>query len=145
MYLWRISKHVDLSGRGGLLASGRWNFAGLPVVYCCDHPSTTLLEVIVHTDPEDIPSEYTLLKINCPDNLPTMRLDDRDVDLSDLDATQEFGSALLLEKKACLIDVQCVIMPEARNVLINPLHARAGEIIIEDVKTYPFDSRLLRS
>ena len=145
MILWRISNYADLSGRGGMLAPGRWHKQGRQIVYCCDHPSTTLLEVIVHTDPEDIPSEYTLLKINCPDNLPTRIVDDRDVDLSDLEATQEFGSALLLEKEACLIDVQCVIMPEARNLLINPSHPRAGEIVIEDVKRYPFDSRLIRA
>ncbi|WP_159946766.1 RES family NAD+ phosphorylase [Rhizobium sp. 18065] len=69
MDLWRISKFTDLSGRGGLVVSGRWHYRGIPVVYCCDHPSTALLETLVHMDKSKIPPSFQLLRITCPDNL----------------------------------------------------------------------------
>lgn len=69
MNLWRISKYADLSGRGGLLAEGRWHQKGIPVVYCCDHPSTALLEVLVHMNRSRIPPSFQLLRIECQDNL----------------------------------------------------------------------------
>lgn len=144
MYLWRISNHVDLSGRGGLLASGRWHKTGHPIVYCADHPSTALLEILVHMDLEDLPSHYKLLKIACPDGLPSMRIGDNDVDTADLAATQALGTSLLEAGNACLIEVPSVVMPQARNVLINPKHPAAGGIAIETTFDYPFDSRLLR-
>jgi len=144
VYLWRISNHVDLSGRGGLLASGRWHEAGNPVVYCADHPSTALLEILVHVDLEDLPSNYTLLKIACPDELPLVRIGEEDVDSADLVATQALGKSMLESTEICLIEVGSVVMPQARNVLINPSHPAASKITIEATFNYPFDSRLLK-
>ncbi|MCL6706072.1 RES family NAD+ phosphorylase [Pseudomonas sp. R2.Fl] len=69
MLLWRISKFADLTGRGGLLVDGRWHRKGSPVVYCCDHPSTALLEVLVHMDRARIPSSYRLLQLEVPDEI----------------------------------------------------------------------------
>ena len=69
MNLWRISKFADLSGRGGLVVDGRWHRKGTPVVYCCDHPSTALLEILVHMDKSRIPPDFQLLRLDCPDEL----------------------------------------------------------------------------
>jgi RES domain-containing protein len=52
MRIWRISNFADLSGRGGMLIDGRWNRRGTPIVYCTDHPSTALLEILVHATRE---------------------------------------------------------------------------------------------
>src|SRR5579863_7478337 len=66
MVLWRISRHRDLSGAGGLKASGRWHHAGHPIVYLAGSPSSALLEVCVHTSANDVPPGFTLLKIEGP-------------------------------------------------------------------------------
>jgi len=66
MFLWRISKFADLSGKGGELVSGRWHNKGHPIVYCADHPSTALLEMIVHMNPANIPESYQLLEDRMP-------------------------------------------------------------------------------
>ncbi len=144
MILWRISNYADLSGDGGLIAPGRWHEKGIPVVYCCDHPSTCLLEILVHVDIEDLPDDYQLLKIDCPDDvaLATISLDHAHFD--DLDWTRREGSRLLAENSGCLIRVPSVIMPEATNFLINPRHPDAGRLTIEKTIRYPFDSRLLK-
>jgi RES domain-containing protein len=145
MILWRISNYADLSGRGGLVAPGRWHSLGTPVVYCCDHPSTALLEILVQIDVSQLPRDFQLLKITCPDDIAITDVDADDVDLNDINRTRMAGDRLLQDQTVCLIRVTSAIMPEARNVLINPSHPRAGEIVIEDVKRYPFDSRLLRA
>jgi RES domain-containing protein len=55
MILWRISRHRDLSGAGGMRAAGRWHEAGRPVVYLAESPAAALLEVCVHTSANDVP------------------------------------------------------------------------------------------
>src|SRR5271169_2693457 len=79
MRLWRISDYADLSGEGGLRAAGRWHSQGRRIVYLADHPSSALLEMLVHMDRDLIPSTYQLLRIDVPadltiestDNLPS--------------------------------------------------------------------------
>lgn len=146
MYLWRISKFADLSGKGGALRSGRWHQRGTLVVYASDHPSTALLEVLVHVDFEEFPASYTLLKIACPDEIPvhTIGRGDTDLDLDDLQSTQILGDSLLKEGNVCLMSVPSIVMPEARNILINPQHQAAGQIQIEAVMSYPLDKRFRR-
>lgn len=142
MDIWRISAFTDLSGRGGLLAPGRWHRQGLPVIYCADHPSTAMLEILVHMDFEDMPSHYQLLKFTCPDGAPIHRVES--ADFTDIASTQAEGSRLLEAAKALLIDVPSAVMPAARNVLINPRHPLAAEITIAATYQYPFDQRLKR-
>ena len=67
MVLWRISRHRDLSGIGGLRAAGRWHYAGQPVVYLSENPASALLEVCVHTAANDVPPDFTLLRIDGPE------------------------------------------------------------------------------
>jgi len=91
MRLWRISKHGDLSGRGGLLVDGRWHRKGTQVVYCCDHPSTALLEILVHMDKSRIPADFQLLGLDCPEDLnvfngigtPTSGLSPREAEMAE--------------------------------------------------------------
>lgn len=142
MDLWRISSFSDLSGRGGLLADGRWHRRGQPVIYCADHPSTAMLEVLVHVDPEDIPDSYQLLRIACPADIDTVRIDD--VDPADIILTRDRGSRWLEEGKTVLAEVPSVVMPAARNILLNPRHPAMAAIAVAEVFHYPFDRRLKR-
>src|SRR6201996_9143315 len=66
MVLWRISRHRDLSGIGGLKAAGRWDYPGHTIVYMTETPASALLEVRVHTSANDVPPAFTLLKIEGP-------------------------------------------------------------------------------
>ena len=63
MELWRISNYADLSGGGGLRAGGRWHSLGRKIVYLADHPSSALLEMLVHMDRDLIPATYQLLRV----------------------------------------------------------------------------------
>lgn len=60
MFLWRISNHLSLAGKGGSRASGRWHTRGRRVVYCAENAAAALLEILVHFEIEirDLPVRY---------------------------------------------------------------------------------------
>jgi RES domain-containing protein len=144
MRLWRISNFADLSGEGGLLIEGRWHFRGTPIVYCTDHPSTALLEILVHATRYTVPDYYQLLEIEAPDNIeafvPAIPVNwDHDID-----GTRHIGAGFIADGISALMNVPSVIMPKARNILLNPAHTDARRIRIVETYRYPFDSRLIK-
>ncbi len=147
MRAWRISNHIDLSGRGGELANGRWNVAGTPVVYCADHPSTTLLEMLVRVDRSDMPSSFRLLAIDLPDSSPVFRIDPEGLPANwrfDLDFTRQIGTELLNRAEHLIVLVPSVIVPFTWNVLVNPRHPEIAGCAIVLVTEATFDPRLIR-
>lgn len=142
MRLWRISEYADLSGEGGLKFPGRWNQTGDAIVYCADHPSASLLEVLVHLDAPDVPDSYQLLEIHCPDSIAVHEPALPGEWQEDESRTQEIWSDFVSKDLAALMRVPSVVMPKAANVLINPNHPKAREIRIAQTWRYPFDSRL---
>lgn len=148
MRLWRISDFADISGEGGLLASGRWHSRGHRVVYLSDHPASALLEVLVHleVDVEDFPASYQLLAVDVPDDLASesIAVDDLPADWrGGVDATRPLGDRWLDAGRTALLQVPSAIVPFASNWLINPRHAGAAKARIAHTIRAPFDLRLL--
>jgi RES domain-containing protein len=144
MVLWRISRHMDLSGRGGLTIAGRWHHAGAPVVYLAETPSGALIEVCAHTSANDIPPSFTLLKVVGPD-LPFDEIELASLDqgwASRVEITRDLGSEWLKRGSSALLRVPSALVPESANYLLNPLHKDAGLFRIEKSYQYPFDVRL---
>jgi RES domain-containing protein len=141
---WRISRHRDLTGAGGQRAPGRWHHAGQPVVYLAETPSSALLEVCVHTSANDIPSDFTLLKIHAQGIKPReIALEDLPAEwLTDLTATRDIGTAWLRAGQGALLQVPSAIVPETFNFLLNPQHPDAAKFQIAGVFAWPFDARL---
>jgi RES domain-containing protein len=144
MILWRISRHIELNGRGGILFAGRWHYAGAPVVYLAESPAGALIEACVNTSVNDVPPSFTLLMISGPD------LHFEEIEMSSLERgwkdrveiTRELGSAWLRRGRGALLRVPSALVPETANLLLNPLHADAKLFQIEDSFIYPFDERL---
>lgn len=150
MLLWRISNHVTLDGVGGLLASGRWHTKGRRVVYCAPNAATALLEMLVRADIDlvDLPTGYTLLEIEAPDDvrIETIAQDDLPSGWRDrLSDTRALGDAWLGAGNTALLEVPCAIVPETRNMLINPVHPEADRIEIIQVLKPTIDQRLVNS
>ena len=144
MVLWRISRHHDLSGTGGLRAAGRWHYAGRPIVYLAETPAAALLEVCVHTSANDVPPEFTLLKIAGPDlDIPSITAGElaRDWRLRP-EVTRDLGSAWLEQGESVMLRVPSAIVPETMNYLFNPAHRQGPEFRIVEAIGYPFDPRL---
>lgn len=144
MRIWRISNFADLSGRGGTLVDGRWHRRGTAIVYCTDHPSTALLETLVHATRQTMPDSYQLVEINVPAEIEHADCEIRDGWETDPHFTQQQGMDFLSANRQPLMKVPSVIMPKASNYLLNPVYADARRITIAETYRYPFDSRLLR-
>jgi RES domain-containing protein len=144
MILWRISRHRDLSGIGGLRAAGRWHHASHAIVYVTETPASALLEVCVHTSANDVPPEFTLLKVEGL-NVETLFIE---IDTlpknwqTQLEVTRDLGTTWLERNESVLLRVPSVIVPETANFLFNPSHKLATTFRITDVFPDPFDLRL---
>ena len=144
MVLWRISRHKDLNGIGGLRASGRWHYPGQPVVYLTESPASALLEVCVHTAANDVPPTFTLLRVEGPDlNIEGIL----ETDLpkrwqSQPEVTQEIGTKWLRTTSELLLRVPSAIVPNTANYLFNPAHLDASSFQIIEAMSYPFDVRI---
>lgn len=147
MEAWRVSNFPDLSGIGGLKASGRWHTRGKAVVYLADHPASALLELLVRIDPDLIPDTYTMLRVAVSDNIP-MTIVDPDTlpeDWRDRHAvTRQVGDRWLDEAATPILQVPSAIVPMARNMIVNPAHPAVNELRIVDIIRAAFDSRLFR-
>src|SRR6266446_6569549 len=65
---WRIvkEKHARsaFSGEGARIFEGRWNSAGVRMVYCSEHVSLAALEILVHTQPVTIPDKFRVFRVS---------------------------------------------------------------------------------
>ncbi|WP_210210165.1 RES family NAD+ phosphorylase [Rhodopseudomonas palustris] len=146
MELWRISNYADLTGEGGIRASGRWHSRGRRVVYLADHPSSALLEMLVHMDREFLPATFQLLHLTISDRVAVeaVRLDQLPPNWRDrLEISRRFGDHWLEQSTRALLRVPSVIVPQAKNYLLNPAHPEAAEITIDEIIQAPFDPRLI--
>ncbi len=149
MFLWRISNHVGLEGRGGLLASARWHTQGRRIVYLAGSPAGALVEVLVNLelDPGRFPGSYSLLKAEAPDDIPVRRVELASLPegwAGDLAVSRSVGDEWLAGGESPLIEVPSAILPETWNLLLNPLHTDAGRIGVVWMRAYPYDRRFFR-
>jgi RES domain-containing protein len=149
MQLFRITKapRADLSGTGGLYAPGRWHNRGRFIVYSADSRALTILEALVHTDPEELPDNLVLLTIQVPDDLAV-----EEVEVRTLPADWQqplhprcmaIGDAWLAAMRTPLLRVPSVIAHEEHNLLINPAHPDIARIRIQHARDFAFNPRLL--
>lgn len=143
MRIWRISSYADLSGKGGMVAAGRWNPVKTPAVYCADHPASSLLEMLVHIDAEDAPSTFQLLGVDIPDDTSVHVPELPDGWPNDLDVTREIGARFISTAAAPLMQVPSIIVPFAWNYLLNPSLLASAGIHIASVTRHPIDKRLV--
>jgi hypothetical protein len=56
-------KYADLSGEGARLYGGRFNPPGIPAVYSSQSIALALLEVLVHIDKSEMPTDYIVVAV----------------------------------------------------------------------------------
>jgi RES domain-containing protein len=142
MLAWRICRrpYADLSGEGALRLGGRWNTPGRAAVYAAETAALAVLEVRVHLDLDWtlLPDDYVLVAIDL-DALSIERVEALP------DDTSAFGDAWLASGRSAILNVPSVIVPESRNLLLNPAHPEAGRAAIASIRPFAFDGRLWRS
>lgn len=150
MQVWRIAKQAfaaDLAGTGAKFYGGRWNSAGVAVVYAGMSVEICAFETLVHTG-DLLPADLMLVRINLPENDAFYK----SYDAADLPAgwdeipssieAVKFGDAFAREGRYLGIIVPSAIIPEARNIIINPAHSALAQVSYDIVRPFVFDGRL---
>lgn len=153
MIVWRIAKErhaLDRVGTGGLLEGGRWHQMGQPVIYAGLTAEIAALEKLANIGTH-YPVDLVLAVIHLPDD-PTLY--ERHADPASLpvgwnaipsgNASAEFGAAFLRSGSTLGLIVPSAIVPEALNIVINPLHPKFAKARMEIQRPFKFDQRLSR-
>lgn len=129
----------DLTGEGARRYGGRWTPAGFPAIYTSEHPALAAWEVLVHlgNGALDIaPLEHHLVAVEVPDDACTTRI------LHVPHEPMATGRDWLRSGDSLILSVPSVVIPEARNLIINPLHPDMGEVGVVDLGVFVFDARI---
>lgn len=155
--VWRIATEApgysadDLSGKGAEVTGGRWNAPGHPVVYTSQSRALACLETVVHLNAGALPLNRYLVAVEIPDDVwgKAQTEDEESVPVAwgaepAGKASIDFGTNWLIAKNSALLVVPSVIVPEERNVLINPRHPDSARIGAMVVRKWTYDSRVAR-
>jgi RES domain-containing protein len=156
MKVWRISKlrhaATAFSGEGARLVAGRWNPAGVPMVYTSSSLSLAVVEVFVHLDAAASPdfvsiaAELPVDKEEMEDQQAAMpaRLpgDWRRIGHPLL---RQIGADWIASGRSLALPVPSAVVDGEWNVLINPAHPDAAGITLDAPKPFEFDARMFRA
>lgn len=148
---WRIDRAkraaTSFSGKGAAAAGGRWNPAGLHVVYASEHLATASLEKLVHL-PKPIPAGMTFVQFALDFNgiaveAPPLKALPRNWRIEPVGAeSQKFGAAWYESARTAVLAVPSAIIPEETNYVLNPAHPDFAKISIWKPAPFAFDPRL---
>lgn len=148
MIVYRISNPAhsnDISGTGAKRMGGRWNSAGIPVLYTSQHISLSLLEMLVNTNFKDYTIALDLMYISFPDQQPISIIESINLKNNwkdDFDYTRFMGDEFIRQNRSLLLKVPSAVIHEEFNYLANPLHADFKKIKIIKTKSFWPDKRL---
>lgn len=150
MLVYRICRRPfqALDGEGARLYGGRWNRPGLPVVYTAGSLALAALEYLAHVDPDDAPADLVVLTVELPDDTPLDAVDAATLPpdwarAPEHPACQAAGDAWLRRGAALACAVPSALIPEERNVLLDPRHPHFARVQLVAVRDFAFDPRLL--
>jgi RES domain-containing protein len=149
---WRLvrpafgSPAAAFSGEGARRYGGRWNAPGRPVVYASLHLSLAALETLAHAERTRFERDYVAFAVRVPHAL-VLELRDEDVP-ADWRArpasvgARAVGDAWLEARASVALLVPSVLVPQERNLLLDPDHPRFGNVAIGPATAFRFDDRL---
>ena len=151
MFVYRIvneeKRTRDLSGRGAFIYGGRWNSPGTFALYTCEHEALCLLELLVHTDEDEMPAELFILEISIADDAPVFEFKEKDLPenwrLPEHIQLKQMGDEIFKKGKFLAICAPSAVLPRANNYIINPEHKDFEKMIrLKNVFRYNIDARL---
>src|SRR5438552_4445158 len=139
--LWRIASDTpdygadDVSGKGAETTGGRWNRKGAPILYCSSTIALACLETLVHMSGVDpLPLNRFLVQISVPPSVWKNRKIFNPAAHVGWDAAPpglvslDWGTQWLDSKEQLLAMVPSIVVPEERNVLLNPRHPDVAKL-----------------
>ena len=156
--VWRIGTDTpayqahDLTGAGAKATGGRWNPAGMAVVYGSESRALACLETMVHLNAGGLPLNRYLVAVSIPEPVweraRRVRPEALPVGWDAAPAGQvsiSFGTDWVRAGASALLLVPSVIVPEECDVMINPAHADAAAITAVKLRRWMYDPRLRRA
>ncbi len=152
MRVWRLiaKPHAAtaFSGIGNKKAGSRWVPEGELAVYTSEHPSTTVLENLVHMDPSHFLNNYVLIAADIPDELSMdiVSVESLEPDWQtryEDEALQQVGKDWIDRGESAVLIVPSAVMPQERNLILNPSHPDFTKIVIHEPGDFRFDGRLI--
>ncbi|WP_122315311.1 RES family NAD+ phosphorylase [Pseudomonas cichorii] len=144
MEVWRIASArfaSDLSGQPAALYGGRWNHQEYKALYFGMSAAICALETVIHCT-ETPRFALKLVRVKLPDE-PELYCEP---ELKQLDAgwasnpadiqSMSFGTAWLMRSQQFGLIIPSAALPQARNIMLNPLHPAAQRIEILDVTDF---------
>lgn len=149
--IWRVINnryaHLGLSGEGARLYGGRWTSPGYPVIYCAQHLSLAILEILVHTERKQVLASYSKISLTISEaqvyRVSAAELPEKWAAPFPGFDLQEIGDLWLRSQRSLVLQLPSVIVNEENNYLVNPhhpdfnaLHAGAVEPVALDVRLF---------
>lgn len=151
MFVYRIARTSyiqDLSGTGAKRFGGRWNNKGIALLYTSQHRSLAILELLVNTGMQALPKDLSMLKLKLPKLNSSSEITAADLPGNWRNTPAPFqlaemGSEWIISNSALTLHVPSAVVPEEKNILVNPNHPDFKKLRIESVSSFKIDSRLL--
>lgn len=131
------------------MTGGRWNSKDQAVVYTSESIALATLETLAHLGDRVAIRNAFLVRVEVPaavwaerETVPVTALDPTWVAEPAGLTTIKFGDAWLQSLRSPLIEVPSVIVPEEKNILINPAHTMSRKIRASVSRQYMYDPRL---
>lgn len=139
----------DLSGAGAKATGGRWNSEGVAVMYFASTVALACLETLVHFNSAALPIKRFLVAVDLSDEQWADRVIVTDPptgwdELPPGAASAEVGDRWVADGRHLLMDVPSIVVPEERNILINPAHPEAGGLTALKLRRWTYDQRLIK-
>ncbi len=146
---WRVVKKGHpakdpFSGEGARKYGGRWNSAGIPMVYTSDSIALATLEIFIHMDHQSdfgkfviFPARFDRALVTEPENFPPGWETHPVSHLS-----MKFGDAWVKQSKTPVLKVPSAVVPYEFNYLFNPMQGDFEQVQIQDPFPYFLDPRL---
>ena len=149
---WRIvkQKHAPeaFSGKGARLFEGRWNSAGIRMVYCSEHLSLAALEILVHAQPVVLRDKFHAFRVAWDSKIMTS-IAEKDLPAGWKTyppgaASKNVGDEWVKTGRSAVFAAPSVVVPLERTFLLNPNHSDFAKIKIRDAGSFVLDQRLRR-
>jgi RES domain-containing protein len=152
---WRVADRVyteppfnPFDGEGARLYGGRWNTAGVPVVYAAGACSLALLEVLVHVPDLVVLKGYVVYRVEIPDELiaevPFDELPENWNQPGLVPDLRRLGDEWVRSRRSAALRVPSAIIPVEYNFVLNPRHPEFERIDVGPREPLPVDPRLLK-
>ena len=153
MIAWRLARAIDrpaaFSGAGAFQYGARWNSPGRYAVCASVNLSTAALEILAHAaTPRAIPRDELAIRVVIPDDMAIERVEipqlPRDWQEPSHPACQALGDAWIKRNRSAVLDVPSAVVPQDRNVVLNPRHPDFARIDTSDPGSpFRWDPRLI--